>query len=375
MWPQQGQPGQSAAPGQGQGNLHPTVTFGQPGGQQATVLPTGQQTVMPQQAQVNREQVRIWNPNNLPPAPVPQQQTLDAGWGPFQPPQQPQPPQQQQGQIFPGPNGQMQMPQQQQAPQAPQAPQLPSGLSADTILDGPGIPVELRGRRFGQVMQIYSALAQNWLSQQGRQPGAAPPNQPQPPHQLQTQSLQHGQQSHTPSQEPAARWSWQNPEESIGRVVEDRVGRLVNPLLQRENANAVATARLIAAQSIPDFQSLEGDIMQTLANAPAELLSNPEVWQSTADLVRGRRQRMAFAQQAQQFGQPPVQQSGFVQAPRSVPAGQFSLPPQHTFFTEGPTPPAQFQSSTQLTSEEQRWARTMGMSDADYAAWKGGVVR
>jgi hypothetical protein len=62
--------------------------------------------------------------------------------------------------------------------------------------------------------------------------------------------------------------------------------------------------------------------------------------------------------------------------PRSVPAGQFQLQPQHMFFSEGPTAPnPEGQMNGMLTQEEAFYAQKMGMTPEQYTGWRGGVVR
>jgi hypothetical protein len=158
---QQFVPGGQGPPQQQQ--VHPTVSYGQPGGEQAVVMPRG-------------DQQRQWQTGNMPAAPAqqpgyPQQPWQGYGQQQAQQPQyqQPQPPVQQ---GYPQYGAPPQQPQPQFQGQA-QQPQF----SHDTILDGPGVPPELRGRTFGQAMQVYGALANSWLTRQGYQQQGQP--QPQ----------------------------------------------------------------------------------------------------------------------------------------------------------------------------------------------------
>jgi hypothetical protein len=386
---QQFVPGGQGPPQQQQ--VHPTVSYGQPGGEQAVVMPRG-------------DQQRQWQTGNMPAAPAqqpgyPQQPWQGYGQQQAQQPQyqQPQPPVQQGYPQYGPPQGQSQsQPQFQGQAQQPQ-------FSHDTILDGPGVPPELRGRTFGQAMQVYGALANSWLTRQGYQQQGQP--QPQVGQYGQQQPVQQQQQ-----QPPAQRWQqqrppvqqpqqgqqqsqfWADPDRRISELSRQAIREELGPLLQRTAAADVAGARSAAMQGIPDFASLEGEVMQMLGPADPAALANPETWISAADLIRGKQQREG-RYRPQQPGQPRAQpqmnggyQNGYQQngqqlptqwSPRSVPAGQQQIAPQYTFFSEQPTPPQFGQNGAAglLTQEEQYYARQMGMSDEAYAGWRGGVIR
>lgn len=155
--------------------------------------------------------------------------------------------------------------------------------------------------------------------------------------------------------------------DAVRQEIQQSVGPMLQPMMQQTHATQVAQARQIASSQIPDFASLEGDVMERISNMPPESLQNPEMWIHAADLVRG--QRMRTGQQPQAFQQQQVQQQP--QAARFVPAQQAS----YMGFTENPTPPAVDQlGGGSLSQAEVNVAKSMGMSSQEYMMWKGGVT-
>jgi hypothetical protein len=329
-WNPQGQPGPQA-PSQSQ-QPHPTVPYGQN-------EPPPQ---MPQQMQQPPQR----------PQPQPPQ--------PYQPPQGP--PQGYNVNAPPTIGGQpMQVPQQQEPGQA----QLT--VDPNSVLDGPNVPPELRGRRFGQVMQIYSALAQDWLQRSQHQTsGGSLPSQSAAPEPQGQRVPQQGQQPQPqPNRpQPQGQADWRDEIRGIVREV-------VAPVVQSNQANQIQQARDMARMAVPDFTDLEPDLMHMLAQAPPESLTNPQVWETAADMIRGRKARMGYGQMPPQQGQVGQQPSALRP---SVPAGQTVIP-HHTFFTEGPSAPVLSPTSGSLSPQERLYAQKMGMSDHEYMAWRGGVVR
>ena len=330
----------------------------------------------------------------MPPAPQPQQQTFPQQQQQQQ--QQQQPPVQGYGGQAPNPNqphptvpyGQGQQPQGQQQQQQPQG-QPQGGQRSDIpdqlILDGAGGPPELRGRTWGQVKQIYGALANDFLLRQngqrppqGQQPAPQGRQQQQPP--VYVQGQPNGGQ---PPQDRATSF-WENPEATIERIVDSRLA----PVTQRTTAMAIQEARQVARAGIPDFDYLEAEMIGIMAGADPNALADPRLWQSTAELARGRLMgrnqydpRMAQRQQ-QPNGQQPMQDPRQTRGPGSfVPA---PVAPVGQFFTEAPTPPQGGQQygydygqggQPQITQEEQSYARKMNMTDQEYVAWRGGVIQ
>lgn len=371
--------GPAGFPGQGgQQQPHPTVgNAGMPGAP-VTIDRSWQngQGQQPPVQQFNQPADQGQGQWQMPPAPQPQNQTFPQNQPnqQFQQPNQQQPPQPHPTVPYGQPGGQQQPPMQQQGQPGVQRADIPDNL----ILDGPSVPTELRGRSWGQVKQIYGALANDFLLRQNgqgqqqpqnRQP--APQGQQQRPGQPPVYTQGEGRGNQAPS-------FWENPEEVITRIVDSRVA----PITQRTTAMAIQEAKQVAAMGIPDFQYLEAEILQVMAGAAPEAMADPRLWQSTADLARGRMMsrgeydpRMLQAGRQQQNGQPNPAQvrgpGGYVPAPVS-PMGQF--------FTEAPTPP-QFNQfggygsgmSNSISQEEHNYAVKMNMTDAEYVAWRGGV--
>jgi hypothetical protein len=349
---------------------YPGPQGGQPQGQQAqhpTLPDNGQQFSQPQL------QSRQVSTDNLPPAPQRQQQTFASqpGTAPYQQPQQPQ---QQQQQLPYNP------PQPQQASQGGQ-------FDPNVIVDGPNVPPELRGRRMGQVMQIYTALADDWMRRnqhqqsggslapqpQRQEPQGQPYQQPQQQQAPQPQRNQQGQYQQQ-AQQPQQRQQDVDWRQEIRQIVSE----VVAPVTQSNQASQVQQAREMARMAVPDFGDLEADVMQMLSGVDPSGLTNPQVWEGAADMVRGRKIRAGqynpqAAQQPQQVqnGMTGYQHPG---ARPAVPANQSPIP-QYQFFTEGPSAPQLQGPSGMLTPQERSYAQKMGMSDQDYIAWRGGVVR
>jgi hypothetical protein len=364
-----GNPGQGGQPA-----VHPTVgNLGLPGAPVTIERPNPQpQYQQPQGAP--QPQQGGWV---MPAAPAPQQGTFDQQQ---QQPQyqQPAPQQQQQPQFQPHPTANYGQPQPQQQPQQnfQNQPAQRVVIPDRVIMDGESVPPELRGRTWGQVKQIYGALANDFMMRDNRQRQPQQPQQPQAYVQGEPNGGQPQQRGGRPQQGQAATGFWADPEGTIERIVDSRVA----PITQRTTAMAIQEARNIAAAGIPDFQMLEGEIMGIVAGADPAALADPRLWQSTADLARGRlmgRGQYDPRQMQQQNGQH-QQQNGQVQRG----PGQFvpaPVSPVGQFFSEAPTPPQNWQGSTStmnsITPEEQSYARKMQMTDEDYIAWRGGVIQ
>lgn len=378
--------GPAGTPGQGGPQpVHPTVgNFGLPGGGG----PPQGQTFYNQPPQPAAEGWR------MPPAPAPQGQTFEQAPQAPQYPAQPAPqgytqPAAPQNQPHPTASyGQPQpgfQPAQQPQNQPPQRADIPDHV----ILDGAGVPPELRGRSWGQVKQIYGALANDFIMRQGGQPQPAP--QPQGRQSFQNQPAPVYEQGRANGgQPPQARQGgtfWEDPEGTIGRIVDNRLA----PVTQRTTAMAIQEARQVARMSIPDFDYLEGEIMSIVQGADGQALTDPRLWQSTAELARGRmmgqnRYDPRAAQQSRN-GQQPNQPGGdpnFARGPGSyVPA---PVSPIGSFFTEAPTPPQYPNQSynggqngdvqqrvAALSPDQRAYAAKMQMTPEEYVGWMGGV--
>jgi len=417
-----GQPQQGATQPGPQASLHPTVDFGQPGGQQhVQSLPMGQQFGPPQMG-FTPSGYTGYDPSMVPPPPQQQGQPQGGYFIPAPGRQQPQqqgqqPPQQYQYGYAPQQPVQGGYPQQQaqyqqaqyQQPQQGgypmQQPQQPGYISPNTVLDGPGVPAELRGRTMQQAMSIYSQLASDFIRRQNalRTGYSQQTQQPQQQGGYQQQGQQTQQQGF---QAPRFQQGQQGQQGSWRDDIRQEVQQAVAPLVQQTTKTSIAEAISLAASQVPDWQNLQQDVVTMLQNADPASLMNPDVWVSAADLVRGKRGRMSYGQQQPgqgmqgqlvqtPYGLVPLRnapQPGFAAVPQqqygmqsqqygqqpyagmSVPAGQYMLP-QYQFFTEGPTPPAVNSMSNLLTPQEREYARKMQMDDATYLAWRGGVIR
>lgn len=265
-------------------------------------------------------------------------------------------------------------PQQQPPMQVPTPPTQGTGsVSGDMILDGPGIPPELRGRKMSDVIRVYNALADDFVTRK-RQNNGQPPQQQSP-------TQQPPQQQRPPQQ---SLWQSDDPDARIAEIVRSVVSEAVQPFQQQTLAQNTQTAMERARQVIPDFVELEADILETVKGSSQEALANIDYWINAADLARGRR----FRAQSQQ--QPPVSQPQFsgqhplssVPAPTqypqpqqpqpqpSFPQPQPQRPATHSFFTEAPTAPSPYASThaAALTPAQQEVARMAGVSHEQYAA-------
>lgn len=349
-----------AAPGTAAPAMHPTVPYGQPGAPAAVVLP--------------------------PTAPVPtaSQAAAFAAAAPPAPPAQPgfygAPPQAPAQPAQPAPQGTFpagtqppymggqpgQQPQQQQQQEQVRIPD-------NFVLDGPNVPPELRGRTWGQVRQVYGALAQEFI---GQRPGAVPaprPNMPGAPAPQAPQAPQRTAAPQPPQEGDRIRTFWEDPLAAIERVVDQRLA----PVTQRTAAMAVQDAKNMAVSAIPDFAVLEAEMIPTLRAAPPELLADPNFWISTADLTRGR--LMGAGRYDPRAAAPRQPQAP--QAPQYPQPGPGVSVPAHSFFTEAPTPPSPngFNGGNpnqwELTPEQKMYAQKMHMTEQEYRDWSGGVQR
>jgi len=265
----------------------------------------------------------------------------------------------------------------QQAPQIPTQPQAaPPGkfsLSGDEILDGDGVPAELRGRKASEVFRIYGTLADDFIARKR----AGRPQQQPPQQQAQPQ----------PQQEQPSLFQDDNPDERIAQIVRQVVGEAVQPFQQQSLEQGRRTAYDQARQQIPDFQSLEADILDVVKGSSDEALANPEFWQHAADLARGRRARQQ-PQPQQQAQALPFQENPFSQAPMQYPQPQMPptqqqipapyvtqpspavRPATSQFFTEAPTAPSPYANThnAALTPAQMQVARLAGVSPEQYAA-------
>lgn len=262
--------------------------------------------------------------------------------------------------------GQFQSPQQQAGMQQPvavhQQPQLQNGIDLEQRVYGNHIPPELQGRTVREIIAMNTGLRQihlNGLANQPQQVVQQPNVTQQQPNQQGTQQV----------------WDWRNPEASIGKVVDTRIQQLESKLEQilapMAQDNAVgriqSTRDMIAREFGPVFSQIEPLVLQKLQGADPRTLTNPEAWRIAADSVIGQASRRGLlqpSQQQQQTGGYPQQQVGMQQNP---------VPNLNSFYSEVPNQGGPGTQGVALTQQERFAASAMQMSEADYAAWKGGV--
>lgn len=318
------------------------------------------------------------------------QQPQMAGFPQYQPGQVPvngmvqQPQQQQLSQPHPTlPFGQQMIPQQpqQQGWQQPQQAFVPQfqmpqpqrlQVQGQEVLDGAGVPIELRGRTVQQVMQIYNTLAEREIQRQRQQNGQQPqqqqfqaPGQQQMGQPLQPQTQQPGQQ------QPRF---WQAPEQVVGQQVQQAVQQQLAPVAEYVQQQRIREAQQQAFATIPDLAQLQEHMAPIIAGADPANLGRPEFWEGAADLARGRAIRAAQQRQVQMDRSPQQWQQPQPQM-RSVPA--YQLPqPSYSFHTEAPTPPMGpmgYMQQPQFTQIEMAAMQGMGMTPEQWMAYKGGV--
>jgi len=255
------------------------------------------------------------------------------------------------------------------APPAGPPPVNRAMLAGNEILDGAGVPPELRGRRVSEVFTVYGKLADAYVDSQRRntQPPPPPPVAPQ-----NNESI------------------YENDEdERLAKIVQRVVSEQVAPFRESTYVAARETAQERARKQVPDFNALEADIIETVRGASAEAMADVNFWINAADLARGRRYRVAelnpapqpaaeqpnFMSNVSPFTQPtppappaPVAPQPYVTSPRPNPA---------QFFSESSSAPnlPGAGNAQSLTPMELQIARMAGMTPEQYAGMKNIQVR
>lgn len=289
---------------------------------------------------------------------------------------QPNMPQQRQVQQQ-APQGQQADPRFYQQPQYQQ--QVPQGVGAQTRLDGPDVPLHYRGRSVGEVVQMLEGMRQFHFQNQQQQQQVQQRPAPQPG---QAQQV-NGQPQDPAAQQPG--WDWKKPDESIARVVDQRVKQhtdelfnRLQPMLAPVAANTMMqeaqSARQSAANQIGHqrYAQLEPAIMDFLRGADPQSLTNPATWTAAARYVVGdlamRGVQVPNGQPQSNGHQPgafPVQQVGQIHNPS---------PNLNTFFSEQPNQGAVGPQGLQLDQAQLSMAQAMGIAPSDFAAWAGGLA-
>lgn len=284
------------------------------------------------------------------------------------------------------------VPQQQQSGQQIQNAQVqpqpsqpaPVQISGQTVLDGPDVPVELRGKTMAEVLGLYRGLARLHV---GPSQVAQPAPVPQAQHQARPQVQQTQPQQQPAHQAMTASEFFRDPGQAIRNAVREVVAAEVQPALapvqHQALMNSIAAARVHAANQIgvEQFQQLEPVMQELLQGADPQALANPQMWMVAAQTAAGR---MALAQrigqeQPQQPQQPPrpngATPAGGFPAQFVGPHGQ-PLPNVSSFFSEQPgTGGAPVGAAAQLNASQMEAARLMDMTPEQYLAWSGGVQR
>lgn len=271
--------------------------------------------------------------------------------------------------LQPGQQVQQQVPQQQF--------QLPANLPADlnARLYGQNIPAELQGRTVGEVIGIANGLRQVHLNGQLQAP-ARPAQTQVPALPVQGQPAQN------------LGFNWTKPDESIGRVVdekltafEQRLAPMFQPLIQQGAVTAAQSARDTVARETPGFAQLEPMVLARMQGLPADQYASADAWRIATRVVigdlaiRGAGQPQGQQVQQVQNQQAPQGQPGpaVVNAPQFVQQGQSPLPNLNGFYTEPPFQGGQGPQGAQMSQNQMNAAAAMGMTNADYMAWAGGV--
>jgi len=269
------------------------------------------------------------------------------------------------------------------APAAPAAPS-PSAqtvpLGPNTILDGPGIPPELRGKSFSEVMGIYGSMRQVVLRvAEGGSPVAGPP------------AADRG--APAPAAAPAAPAApgtpgaptkedfWRDPIGSIAAAlipkIDERIQAAVEPFRAGAAQDTIAQVRQQIITEFPDFAAYEPAIREMLKGANPEQLANQELWRTAYWVSKGR----ATAPPAGGNGtQPPAAPAAPAPPatrfpPQPVVGASQPQPNMSGFFTEAPQAPNSMAGAAALTPAQLAVAQAMNMSPDAYVAWKGGVAR
>lgn len=345
-------PGQQQGP-QGQQQPQPYVP------QQQQPAPQFQQQQMPlPQPQIYRESSGIsYDPRFMPPVAQPQGPTFN----PQQPGQQPQQ-------------------------------QPPVQMGEQTVLDGPGVPAELRGRTWAEMSRIYSGLRDIALRANNQQiPQPQPVPQPQP--QVQPQAQPGGQWGQPPVQQQPGQQQpgsfsqadfLRNPADATRTMIQHELQQAIQTVLLPALAPLNAQTNQLGMQSAVStvaaevgharFQAMLPAIHEQLRGVDPRALTNPEMWRIAARSVAGN-----YALQGQPI--PGTQQP---HPTFGTPAGgypvqivqQNPIPGLGSFFSEQPGQAGQNGANgIVLSPAEKAAARAMEMTESDYAAWKGGVVR
>lgn len=251
--------------------------------------------------------------------------------------------------------------------QNPAAPQQPQGMSPSTVLRGPGIPAELQGRTFGEALQIYGAMRQQYGNGQAQQQAA--------PAQVQQQQQPQAQQPNAPMD---PRKFYENPEGNTRRIVEETIrstlGPMLQPVMQQSAQSAAQQAQAEFLRANPGAQQHLAEMSPMLARSTPEQLANPQTWDAVYNYILGQKVRQV---EANGTGYNPNPQPQAQQPQNQWPE---RVTPMGTFFSESSSPsPSALGAdprggASALTPSEIAMARASGITPEQYATSKADLV-
>lgn len=266
---------------------------------------------------------------------------------------------------------------------APSAQTVP--LGPNTILDGPGIPPELRGKSFSEVMGIYGSMRNVVLRvAEGGQPIAGPPTADRgAPAPAAVPAAPAAPPAPGAPAAPSKEDFWRDPIGSITAAlipkIDERIQAATEPFRQGAVDTTVQRVQQQISTEFPDFAAYEPAVREMLKGAAPEQLANAELWRTAYWVSKGR----ATAPPAAGGGngtQPPAAPPAPARPatpypPQPVVGGGQPVPNMTSFFSEAPSAPNSAVGAASLTPSQLAVAAAMNMSPDQYVAWKGGVAK
>lgn len=264
---------------------------------------------------------------------------------------------------------------------APAAPAAPANTSIpvgpNTVLDGPGIPPELKGRTFGEMIGLYGSMRNAILSTAGNSPApapAAPAPAPAAPA--------------APVAPPVTATSaeyWRDPvgktREALMPEIRTAIQEALAPMMAHQVTNQVDNVVAQMGTEFADFEAWRPAVQENLKGASAEMLANPELWRTAYWVAKGR--AGAMGQPAPAAPAPAAPRPYAPPAPPAAPGTPYPAQPVvgagqpqpnmgAGYFSEAPSAP---NSAAGLapSNEDAHWAGKLNMPVELYVQWKNGV--